>query len=80
MRQLIQLAHGYCALVPDSLGSMTPPPPHPKSFLPNVQPLEWVVDNPQWHSVQLLDGGGGGGKSALNPVLVRMLLVAETKP
>lgn len=52
---------------------------HPNPSSSCVQPLEWV-GNSQWHSVQLLDGGGGGGESALNPVLVRMLLVAETKP
>lgn len=29
---------------------------------PLLQPLEWAVGNSQWHPVQLLDGGGGGGE------------------
>ena len=61
-------------------GSLCAPWPLVPSSPSSVQPLEWVVDNSQWHSVQPLGGGGGGGESALNPVLVRMLWVEETKP
>ena len=64
------------SLGPGSLCAPWPLVPSPSS---SVQPLEWVV-NSQWLSVQWLGGGGGGGESALNPVLVRMLWVAETKP
>lgn len=66
--------------------------PYPRLLLysitalpPEVRPLlcaaaEWVAGHSQWRSVQLLGGGGGGGESVLNLILVRMLLVEETKP
>lgn len=37
-------------------------PHHPNPSSSCVQPLEWVAGNSQWHPVQLLDGGGGGGE------------------
>lgn len=55
-------------------------PSLPRFPLFHVWPLNWVADHSQWCLAQLLGGGGGGGESALNLILVRMLLVEETKP